>query len=347
LALFTAETGDALEGLTRVYQMTRAPLMIEIPGLDGVRGMDLIPWTGLLGVIGKIGDKSKDTAQAQRELAAAQQSAAEKAAVEAERLQRLNDELEATTQLVGDYLDLTLSADRGAVRWEQALDRLAESVAENGKSLDITTEKGRANVDNLLDMADSAVSTRERNLRLGMSLDEANAAYDRQIDRIKWHAYHLGLDKKAIDKLIGKYEVEVNFRFVTQGLEAVIGKISGAFAGLFGLGAGKSTGPSGFWFPKGVPEQFPRGLDRQIPSFQHGGATPAFAPFRVHEGEMLFSDRQHYVATAAQTAAMSGGGAMRPILVQVIVEGKVVRQAQIDEATARGVSESAIRVAYP
>ena len=39
--------------------------------------------------------------------------------------------------------------------------------------------------------------------------------------------------------------------------------------------------------------------------FASGGTCPGFAPFYAHPGEVMFSDREHYMATATQVSAMA------------------------------------------
>ena len=47
-----------------------------------------------------------------------------------------------------------------AISVQAAIDALTDSIKENGKSLDVTTEKGRANQDSLDAMANSAIRRR-------------------------------------------------------------------------------------------------------------------------------------------------------------------------------------------
>jgi hypothetical protein len=59
-------------------------------------------------------------------------------------------------------------------------------------------------------------------------------------------------------------------------------------------------------------------VNGKMKEFAGGGTTPAFEPFRVHDGEVMFSDKQHYVATAAQTRAMESSGSSGPTRLQVM-----------------------------
>ena len=87
--------------------------------------------------------------------------------------------------------------------------------------------------------------------------------------------------------------------------------------------------------------------------FAHGGTTPAFEPFRVHDGEVMWDDKQHYVSTKAQTEALAragsggGGGGRAPVNLTVQIGTTTLRRILIDDALGRGVSSATVQAAYP
>jgi hypothetical protein len=292
---------------------------------------------------------------------------------------------EAAEKANRSVVDLSMSLDtmfnklmgsqRAEIQFERAMDDLTDSVKEHGKSLDIHTEKGRANVNGLLDQVDAAKAMRDEMIELGRSTDVADAAYHRNLQRIREHAYALGLDKEAVDAIVGRYDVVINFKVQGQFLTGF--QLSGkpSFAELessrlrpvFGTpvpGArARVLRPPSFaeqevvrqhsygTGPPPTPLKPRRQHTQTFPGFASGGETPAFAPWRVHRDETVFDSYSSYVATAAQSRAMFGpsgstGGTLTHIL-DVRINGRTVRELAIEDARARGVRQDSITVAYP
>lgn len=108
-------------------------------------------------------------------------------------------------------MDRQLAAEHAAIGWERAFDALTDSVKENGRSLDITTEKGRANREAMLSGIEAARAARAANISNGMSIADANKMYDEELAKLKARAVQLGLNKKLVDALVGTYIVEINY----------------------------------------------------------------------------------------------------------------------------------------
>lgn len=121
-------------------------------------------------------------------------------------IDQLNDSLEQI--FAGE-----LSVDEATLRWKQSILELTESVKENGHSLADNTEEGLNNQQMLHDMVKDAMGMREAVLQQTGSVDEANAAYKRQVDALKTLAQNLGFSKEALDKIIGTYEINVVTRY--------------------------------------------------------------------------------------------------------------------------------------
>lgn len=126
-----------------------------------------------------------------------------------EQLDEMKNALDA---LFGDIMDA-----REATRaYEQAIDDLAEAVAENGRTLDVRTKQGRA-VQAALDAEAKAIKgIRDANIDNNMSVEDANAIYYKQLEALRKQAYQLGLNKQQVDAFIdslkaipAKAEVEV------------------------------------------------------------------------------------------------------------------------------------------
>lgn len=54
-------------------------------------------------------------------------------------------------------INATMDVEQASLNWQEAIDGISESIEENGKSLDKNTEKGRANRQSLLDLAEAGL----------------------------------------------------------------------------------------------------------------------------------------------------------------------------------------------
>ena len=251
-----------------------------------------------------------------------------------------NNAIAEMIQQEKDFLDLTMDQDRQAIAWEQAFDDLAASVKENGKSLDIFSEKGRNNRSAILDMIDIARQEFETNQRLGMSFQENTRQLERQIDRIRWHAYHLGLDKKAIDALVKRYILEIQVRtYATGPLAAYINSIFGKGISIGGF---QIIGPAHVEAGDFGGSPSPAGF----PGMASGGFTGGGAFWAGEHGrELVFAPPGSYVMPHGASEALAGGSGR--YVVDVQLNGKTIQEIMIAEALGRGITATAIRVAYP
>lgn len=84
--------------------------------------------------------------------------------------------------------------------YEEAIDGISEAVEENGRTLDITTEKGRANQDALFAIADAGRDAATAMAENGASQEDLQGQLQRTYDDLVGSAQKLGLnEKKAKD----------------------------------------------------------------------------------------------------------------------------------------------------
>ena len=91
----------------------------------------------------------------------------------------------ALERLTRNLLSLTSAFNDqwgAAIAYEAALDDLAESFQKNGRSMDISTEKGRANNEALKTAFERAEQVYQANIKAGMSAEQAAAQYNAQIE---------------------------------------------------------------------------------------------------------------------------------------------------------------------
>lgn len=114
-------------------------------------------------------------ARARKESAAAADAILELAAAEEEQAQAANDAAKAQEAANKEYLasiSLALQSSDAHIGFEAALDDLTATFEKNGRSVDIGTEKGRANASALNDLAGAAEQVIATMLEQGASQDE-------------------------------------------------------------------------------------------------------------------------------------------------------------------------------
>ena len=176
----------------------------------------------------------------------------------------LNKELDDFNKQIDRTLGVVLDVQGATADYEQAVDDLAASVKENGRTLDLNTEKGRENRRALIDVVEAANQLAEARVReaerTGRSLDPQQALID---------AYNeLRLDvvpslRGEIDKYasaLGLIPPEKSTKFTAPGLDAIKDDLA-AFLRDFGK------------LPKNVQFAFGGGGRRggTTEQFQHGG----------------------------------------------------------------------------
>lgn len=85
--------------------------------------------------------------------------AAEKTESYADRMAELKKQADAATAAIKDFYDETTEGLSASIDWEESIDDLTASFKENGTSLDVTTEKGRANLQAMIKSKDAALES--------------------------------------------------------------------------------------------------------------------------------------------------------------------------------------------
>lgn len=114
---------------------------------------------------------------------------------EAAALANFNDEIEK-------YLGKTLGVEEAQIRLKRQWADTVETLKDGKRTLDINTKAGQDNKQALLDMIKAADDVRVAEYNKTGSLDAANAAYDRQLTKLRDMAVKLGFDKTKVDELI-------------------------------------------------------------------------------------------------------------------------------------------------
>lgn len=173
-------------GLTRIYDITRSPLV------GNESWLDMIPWTGIIGIIGRLGDEVEDLPAPFLETAGA-------ATQTADAINILN---QAFMDLQGQHLDAQEAADR----YKLKLIEMRDKIDENGTSLADNTEKGLNNRLMVEGLIGDLQRQRDANIKANMPVDEANRLYADQVTQLQILLGQLGFNKDAVAALVGEYK---------------------------------------------------------------------------------------------------------------------------------------------
>ncbi|GAA2509911.1 hypothetical protein GCM10010406_52920 [Streptomyces thermolineatus] len=167
------------------------------------------------GGTGKLGDEAALTADALQE----ERTAAE----------QLEDALNALN-------GVNISAAEAEISFRESLAQLTGAVRENGTSLDVASEKGRAVKSAFLDAAQAAAEHAQKVADQKGSVEAGNAVLEKDISLLKSQMKAAGFSEEAIRKLTDAYaalpeSAETRIDAKTEGaisdLEAVQGKVRG------------------------------------------------------------------------------------------------------------------------
>jgi hypothetical protein len=111
--------------------------------------------------------------------------------------------IEETNRLLAGLTSLLFETEQNEIDFVRALDGLTESVLKNGRSLDITNEAGRKNSEQLLKLAQIAITTRQTQIDLTGDVESAQVAFEKQRAEIYNLAKQMGLSESKTEELIG------------------------------------------------------------------------------------------------------------------------------------------------
>jgi len=164
-------------------------------------------------------------------------------------------------------IDVELGAKDAAIQFEAALDAVTAAAKENGRSLDIGTEKGRNNASTILDGVRAAEAKRRADIELAggenasaAAVGAANAKYEQQIAQLRAAAYAAGFNKAQVDALIGslgRVPREINTRYTIE--YRTVGSIPKdqrvGTGNIRGYASGTTAAPAGWaWVGERGPE---------------------------------------------------------------------------------------------
>lgn len=169
--------------------------------LDKVNGS----LSGLTGEIGNGVAAAKREAEASGEAADSTTKHGNAAKKTASDLADTRSEADKLTDSLNALNGTNISAAQAAMGMQVSLEGLQKSVKENGTSLDIHTEKGRAVKGAMLDAAEAAQKHAEAVLKQTGSVDQATAVFGQDISALKRVMEQAGFTKEQIKSLTDAY----------------------------------------------------------------------------------------------------------------------------------------------
>ncbi|WP_151898272.1 hypothetical protein [Streptomyces sp. C8S0] len=142
--------------------------------------------------------QNKLTAGSQGELADASLITADAMADERSEAEKLSDALKTLN-------GVAIASAEAQIEFESSLDQLTETVKENGKSLDVTTEKGRQVKGAYLDAAKAAMSHAEAVAEETGSVEAGNAVLAANVASLRKAMAQAGFTEEQIDELTAAY----------------------------------------------------------------------------------------------------------------------------------------------
>lgn len=212
-----------------------------------------------------------------------------------------SEQFETLAEMIDRVTGENISAERAAIRLEEAIDAATESVKENGAGIDINTAKGRANRDALLDIAAAANASAAAILEQTGSTQQASEATTRGRTAFLAAATAMGVEKAEAKRLAdmlfgipGKVITRADLDKAAaerkiKGLLDWIDRIPSSKTITVNVRAGQRSGVGGLG---GLP-------------FSHGGRIEGPGPKGVDSVPILGAPGEH-VLTAREVTAAGG-----------------------------------------
>jgi TP901 family phage tail tape measure protein len=158
------------------------------------------------------------------------------AALTADQMKDERTEAEKLTDALKTLNGVAISTAESEIGFRQSLADLSDAVKENGTSLDVTTEKGRATKSAFLDSAKAAMEYAQAIAEQTGSQEQGQTALEKNVGLLRRQMTAAGFSKDAIDKLTSAYlqlppvattKVAADTKAAVTDLQAVQAKIRG------------------------------------------------------------------------------------------------------------------------
>ncbi|WP_020525829.1 hypothetical protein [Catelliglobosispora koreensis] len=157
------------------------------------------------------------------------------------------DEMKALKNAIDAVFDPIMDLDEATVAYQKGLIALQKELLQGKRTLALTSEEGLRNRDAVLDQIQAIKDLRDATATVPEKVDEANAAYDRQLEALRSNLLALGFNKEEVNRLIDAYKgipAAVTTEFKTPGLAEAIAQAR-ILAGLLGSTSAAARARSG------------------------------------------------------------------------------------------------------
>jgi hypothetical protein len=143
-------------------------------------------------------------------------------------LQRENDELQNTNDLISKFLGIALSVDQANLAFQRDLMDFNKTLEESGKQWNANTEAGLREREMIAGLIADAAHIRDAQIAAGVSVKDATAQYDQQISTLLNLAKQAGATEKQLVDLQGTYRIDVVVNSIIGNLGATLSKLGAA-----------------------------------------------------------------------------------------------------------------------
>jgi len=154
---------------------------------------------------GPLGNWAEDTEDKLRTMGGALSKDADHARTFGRELRHGTDGLEGFNDALAEMNSLALKAADADIALEQAIDDASDALKDNGKTLDLNSQKGRNNKSALLDIANAAINAATSVRKMGGDQAAATRRLEDGYDAFVKAARGAGMTKTAADKLARSY----------------------------------------------------------------------------------------------------------------------------------------------
>lgn len=154
--------------------------------------------------IDEIAGKQRDAAKANDEYKQRVDDAAHAWERQAGSIKKATKSLAEQIQMQNDAAGVQIDIAEAEIRYQKALDDTAETLKKNGKTLDVTTEKGRDNKQALLDQTDAAFRQIEAMEKQGSTADQIRVFMGGAREEFIRTAISMGLGADQANKMADK-----------------------------------------------------------------------------------------------------------------------------------------------
>jgi len=245
-----------------------------------------------------------------------------------------------------ESIEVALRASNATINYEAALDDTAAALKENGKGLDLGTEKGRENMRALNDLAAAAAGVVDAMIDQGATQEEAAAKADEMADAVYDAARAAGMSKdeaKAYADALREVPDDVETEYRTKGADAAKRKADDVADAVNAV-------------DRSVDITFRYRTQGSIPSrdslrpgtVRHSGGEvygSGDVPITAKGGEYVINDRA-YAANRDLVRAINNGGSLAMGGTRIDVGGITVQQASNPVAAGYTVIDELAEAAY-